>query len=217
MLPPKLSTKILKQYRKRAFEIWFDNSLVRDEEGKPLVVYRGEHGNNTTGEEFFTLLASLSFGTSEVASEYALNPNVPSHIAIAPRVYPCYLRIINPVLNTPNDAYMEFSDIEDKFGREVAIRLAIRFSDYIEHTSHWGENYSDEYANVEDLLLQRPETIRDLYMWVFPLLDDYEFVELAKSKGYDGAIHAGTATSLGTIEYKVFHHSQVKSAIRPYS
>ncbi|MHB1910180.1 MAG: ADP-ribosyltransferase-containing protein [Nitrososphaerales archaeon] len=212
-----MSAQILTRYKKRGFEIWFDGSLVRDEEGKPLVVYRGEHGNTRTGEEFSSLLASLSFGTSEVASEYALAPNVGKHIPIAPRVYPCYLRIVNPVLNNPNDAYMEFSDIEDKFGRNVAIRFAIRFSEYIEHTSNWGENYSEEYASVEELLRQRPETIRNLYMWAFPLLDDFEFVELAKSKGYDGAIHAGTAASLGTIEYKVFHHSQVKSAIRPYS
>jgi hypothetical protein len=194
-----------------AFKIWFRNSIIKDDTGNPLVVYRGEHGDSH--EEFQSREPSLSFGGKETASIYAMSPNHRDDTPVNPRVYPCYLRIENPVLNNQDDPFWDFSDVEDKVGRDKAIHYAIKHEGFVTNTNNWDELFSNEYGSVEDLLKERPDAIRELYMLAFPLLADPEFVSDVKGKGYDGAIHLGYGDGGDEMEYKVFDRNQVKSAI----
>ena len=197
------------------FKAWFGNSKVVDGQGNPLRVFRGEHGATKTGA-LQTNLPSLTFTDDpEVASLYAEDPNDWNMTAEAPRVIPAYLSIQNPIFNDRNDPFAEFGDIADKLGQETAIRFALKHEGHIQNTGNWSENFADQYRSVEQLLQERPEAIRELYMTAFVLLDDPEFVQAAKDAGYDGGIHLGTGASLDAIEFRVFDESQVRSAMRP--
>lgn len=197
------------------FEKWFGDSLVVNADGTPKVVYRGEHGADG-GIDFQSRLASLSFGTREVANAYASEPNDSTDRAEAPRLYPVYLRIENPFMNDPSDPFIELSDVADKLGEDVAEAAARKFAPEIEGTGNWEENFADDYDSVEQLLDERPEAVRELYTLAWRFFDMPEFVNAAKKAGYDGAIHAEYGTHSEQeegAEYKVFDQAQVKSAI----
>lgn len=195
------------------FTKWFGDSLVVNADGTPKVVFRGEHGANG-GIDFQSRLASLSFGTSEVASAYAGEPNDSADIAEAPRLYPVYLRIENPLMNDPSDPFIELGYVADKLGMDVAESAARKFAPEIEGTGNWEENFADEYDSVDQLLDERPEAVRELYTLAWRFFDMPEFVNAAKKAGYDGAIHAEYGTHSENeegAEYKVFDQAQVKS------
>lgn len=199
-----------------AFKRWFGNSLVVDEGGDPLVVYRGEHGKTEDGD-VQTLIGSYTFiAERDIANTYAESPNDYRVQPEASRVVPAYLRIENPVINNRDDPFWEFSDIIEKFGLEEAKRLAIKHADSIENTGNWMDDEDGQYAgldSVKQLVKEKPELISTLYMDAYPLLDDKEFVELATSKGYDGGIHVGNGESAMETEYRVFSKNQIKSAV----
>ena len=197
-----------------AFRKWFGDSKVVDADGKPLVVYRGEHGADG-GIDFQSRLASLSFGTREVANAYASEPNDSADKAEAPRLYPVYLRIENPLMNDPSDPFIELGDVANKLGQDVAEAAARKFAAEIEETDNWDENFADQYDSVDELLDERPEAVRELYTLAWRFFDAPEFVNAAKKAGYDGAIHAEYGIHSEEeegAEYKVFDQSQVKSA-----
>jgi hypothetical protein len=197
-----------------AFKRWFGDSKVVDENGQPMVVYRGEHGADG-GIDFQSRLASLSFGTREVANAYAVEPNDSADKAEAPRVYPTYLRIENPLINTPDDPFIELGEVADKLGQDVAEAAARKFAAEIEETDNWDENFADRYDSVDELLDERPEAVRELYTLAWRFFDAPEFVNAAKKAGYDGAIHAEYGIHSEDeegAEYKVFDQLQVKSA-----
>lgn len=195
------------------FTKWFGDSLVVNADGTPKVVYRGEHGADG-GIDFQSRLASLSFGTIEVANAYAGEPNESADSAEAPRLYPVYLRIENPLMNDPSDPFIELGYVADKLGMDVAESAARKFAPEIEGTDNWEENFADEYDSVDQLLDERPEAVRELYTLAWRFFDMPEFVNAAKKAGYDGAIHAEYGTHSENeegAEYKVFDQAQVKS------
>lgn len=197
------------------FQKWFGDSLVVDAAGNPMVVYRGEHGADG-GIDFQSRLASLSFGTRDVANAYAGEPNDSADRAEAPRLYPVYLRIENPLVNDPSDPFIELGDVANKLGQDVAEAAARKFAAEIEETDNWDENFADQYDSVDELLDERPEAVRELYTLAWRFFDMPEFVNAAKKAGYDGAIHAEYGTHSEQeegAEYKVFDQGQVKSAI----
>ena len=199
-----------------AFKRWFGKSKVVDSAGKPLMVFRGEHGETADGA-LRTAVGSYTFTDSpEVASTYAQQPNNRklSPEAEQARVVPAYLKLENPIINTPDDPFMELGDVAKAIGRDQAISFAREHADHIMNTSNWLDNFADEYKSVGDLLSKRPEAINDLYMDAYPLLDDPKFVAAAKAAGYDGAIHAGNGESADAVEYRVFDADQVRSAMR---
>jgi hypothetical protein len=197
------------------FQSWFGKSRAVDADGKPILVYRGEHGATTDGA-LQSKLPSLTFTDSaDVASVYAENPNDPSMEAQAPRVVPAHVSIQNPIIENRDDPFVDLSDLVPKLGQDVVVQLALRHEAAIRNTGNWQENYAGKYVSVADLLKQNPGEVANLYMDAFPLLDDPEFVAAAKAAGFDGAIHVGNGESMDALEFRVFDPSQVKGAFEP--
>jgi hypothetical protein len=198
-----------------AFRRWFNGSKVVDDNGKPLVVYRGEHGRQKGDSGGFqSRLGSISFGSREAANTYSTMPNNHADNVVEARVYPVYLRIENPVVNDSSDPFIDLSHIEKKLGREEAERIAIEHEGHLTNTNNWDE-ISDELgvSDVQSLIESHPDRLGDLYLDVYPVLDDRTFVQKAMKAGYDGAIHGGMGETSGETEYRVFSDTSVKSAI----
>jgi hypothetical protein len=198
---------------------WFGNSKVVDEKGEPLVVYRGEYGEeNPDSTTFHTRMpGSISFGSKEAANTYATEPNSRNKYIDAPRVTPAYLKIENPVINSPDDPFVELGDIEKKLGRLEARRLARKHAYHVTNTSNWHEhvNADNKYDSVDDFLKKNPDGHRQLYLDAYPVLDDPKFVRAAVKAGYDGAIHNGNNVTAMEKEYRLFHPQHARSAISP--
>lgn len=178
------------------------------------VAYRGQHGNpGQTAGCLRSAVGSYTFSDSEhIAGIYARDPNNQelAAIAVSPVVLHARLTMRQPLINDPSDPFVELSLIEETFGRVPATELALRYAHFIENTNNWAENYAGTFSDVQSLLSHDPSALSSLYLLAYPLLDDPRFVALAKSKGYDGAIHAGYGQGVDDIEYRVFDPSQVK-------
>ena len=201
-----------------AFERWFGESVVVDKAGEPLVVYRGEHGPGT--EDLESRGGAISFGTAQGASKYAMSPNDSKDTPVAPRVTPVYLSIEKPVMNDPDDPFIDFATIEKILGREQAEAIALELWEEIRNTNNWEDNFAEQYSGgfdkfnpIYDVLAKEPERLGELYVNAFWVFDRPEWVELFKAKGYDGAVHGGSGETALEPEYKIFDKSQAKSAI----
>ncbi|WP_410951142.1 hypothetical protein [Pseudomonas sp. S1(2024)] len=185
-------------------------TLVKGEDGAPLIVYRGERDRNSR-PGFHTRLPSLSFGSLEAAQQYA-EGSYPE-TASDPRIFECYLNIQRPLFNR-EDPFIEFPEIVAVVGFELALKLAIRYQDYAMNTDNWRCHLDpdDRYHGVADLYAAEPDKLEQLYTNIFPILDDPEFVVAAKAAGYDGAIYNGTGANLAELEYRIFDASQAYCA-----
>ena len=200
-----------------AFSQWFGRSVVVDDQGAPLIVYRGEHGQVSPrlharfGPSFQSRAEALSFSSAEVASVYSLEPNDRADSAEYSRVTPAYLSLQNPVMNRPDDPYLEMEDVISALGRTLATRLAREMAEHIEATDHWRDTYGEDYTSVAELLEDAPGKLDDLYLQAYPVFDEARYVSWFRAAGFDGAVHGGSAVSAGVAEYKVFSPEQVKS------
>jgi hypothetical protein len=206
------------------FERWFAGSVVTDPAGCPLLTYRGEHGkieeaHFSQSEPYFqSRLGSLSFGSAAAASTYALTPNVTHESAISPRISSAYLSIKNPVINRPDDPYIELDEISQALGKKSAIEIAWRFQDYITHTNNWCDNIGVYFPDFECYANSDKFSLSDLYFSAHAIFDEAEYTALFGDAGFDGAIHGGSGATFGQPEYKVFSGNQIwlKFANVPY-
>lgn len=185
--------------------------LKAKEEGFDIenVRYRGQHGESPDIE---AKVGSISFGDSEAASLYAQQPNVSSDVAQASKVFPSFLKIENPVINAPDDPFMDFSILSDAIGFDKAKKYFIKHEDDVMNTGNWEENFMDKYDSVADV----PDSkLSELYMQSYTILDDPSAVKDMKAAGFDGAIHMGSGETLDQTEYKVFDKSQIRSIFTP--
>ena len=197
----------------QGFKDWFKDSKAVDKNNKPMVVYRGEHGETTDGQ-FHTRLGSLSFGSANAATIYATSPNVKTDKKVAPRIIPAYLSIKNPIINDDQDPYIEFSTIINALGQKKAIEIAKEFSDHIVNTNNWEEiSEETDVISVDEFVEKYPERLNELYLNIYPLLDSNKIVKWFKDAGYDGAIYGGTGSTAFETEYRVFSNTQIKSSI----
>jgi hypothetical protein len=206
---------------KRSYNLPIDLSQTKvvGRNGKPLLVYRGEFGvadGNPTG--FQATRASYSFGDVKIANHYSKNGPASSYIQDgrerAPKVFAVYLDIRNPVVNW-EDPFIEYPELLAAVGDELALKLLIKHQNYVFNTSNWRERIDPQrtYGDVATLSAQAPHLIKDLYLDIFPILDDPEFVEAAKKRGFDGAIYNGTGENLSRQEYRIFDQSQAIFAL----
>lgn len=172
-------------------------------------VYRGEFGSNT---EISSLLGSLTFTDKiEVAQSYANQGDYP-------KIYSVVIKIDNPWINTDEDPFIDFDqDIVPIFGEQYAIKIALKYADFIINTNNWEDNFAESYGdNLELLLTEFPSEVNSLSMLAFPLLDDVEIVNYLKYRGYDGAIYGGYGSyrpeSLDDLEYRIFDSRQILSS-----
>lgn len=188
------------------------DSHVIDQEGMPRMVYRGEHGKNPTGG-IHSRLASITFTEDlEVASVYAKDPNNSQDIAEDSRVIKAFLSIKNPIFKGVDDPFLEVSWLEEKLGRDEAVRIAKKFEEWIAYTGNWEEDPDGifaGFASPSEFIDAHPDQLGKLYFDAYPYLDDAEEVRLLMDLGYDGAIHMGNGESSHTIEYRVFSPSQI--------
>jgi hypothetical protein len=187
------------------------NTAASDDQQMPIVVYRGEH--RRTNDAVHTRTRTISFGSVASANTYAIEPNNPNDIPIAPRVMAAYLSIRNPVVNDRDDQFIDMSTIAAKLGRDKAELIARRLAGHIEHTGNWVDNFASQYESVGQLLEAEPERLSELYLDAYPVFDDDEIVAWFIESGYDGAIHSGNGETALEVEYKVFDRSQVCFAI----
>ena len=185
--------------------------LKAKEEGFDIenVRYRGQHGESPDIE---TKVGSISFGDAEAASLYAQQPNVSSDVAQASKVFPSFLKIENPIINAPDDPFMDFSILSDAIGFDKAKKYFIKHQDDVMNTGNWEENFMDEYDSVADVPDSR---LPELYMQSYTILDDPSAVKDMKAAGFDGAIHMGSGETFDQTEYKVFDKSQIRSIFSP--
>lgn len=184
---------------------------------KTDVVYRGEHGERAPNDraKVQTRLPSISFvNNRSTADLYSRRPNDRARDAEAksPRVIEARLNIEKPVMDRADDPFIGLDDITKAVGIKEAKRIAVKFSDQIEATNNWDEEFSSKYDSVADLVAKKPSLLGTLYFDAYKYLDDADEVSLLKSRGYDGAIHAGNGESADDVEYKVFSESQIEDA-----
>jgi hypothetical protein len=123
------------------------------------------------------------------------------------------LRIENPVINTPDDPFIDAGALTEAIGLDATTDLLQRLSSFVTNTDNWSE-IADEFGvdSVDEFIAQNPDKIDRLYLEAYPIFDDAEAVKLFKAAGYDGAIHGGTGETSLEPEYKVFSVNQIKSA-----
>lgn len=200
------------------FRTRFDGSRVIDEDGAPLLVFRGEHG--VRDDNFVQCrVATISFGTLEAAVTYATKPNTYSdNPPKDPRVLPAFLSLRRPFINDPDDPFVDLGMVQKVLGYEEALRVGRKFADAIENTNNW-EAISEGLRTaktpnptVRGWLRKRPEDITKLYFDAYDYFDDAVEISKLRAQGFDGMIHAGTSETLGQHEYKVFYPAQVLPA-----
>jgi hypothetical protein len=192
-----------------------EGTLVVDDDGAPLVVYRGEHGDNQglSGDRLFqSRLGSISFGSAEAASFYAEEPNNRNDRPVAPRVYPAFLSITNPIIHNLDDPFIDLRALEAAMSREHALRIACKFGHAVQNTNCWEEMAAElGVVCVEEAVQDHPDRLLEAYFDVFYLLDDPDEVRLLKEHGFDGAIHMGNGETADELEYRIFDESQAIS------
>ena len=184
-------------------------NMLLDDHGLPLLVYRGEHSQKPDGAVFHSRGNSLTFGSLAAAELYSTRPNhVDDASAISPRIIPAHLRMSNPISVTPDDPFIELGLLAEKLGFEEATRIAVKFSDCVQNTGMWEDEYSASFANVATLLASKPEALSTLYFNAYEYLDDADEVDRLKEAGFDGAIHMGNGATHAEVEYRVFDARQ---------
>lgn len=194
-----------------AFRAWFGSSVVH-ENGTPIIAWRGEHGPVTEG--FSSRLGSLSFGTRETASLYACSPNDSRMTVVAPRVSPYMLRIVRPVMNDPDDPFMDLSHLIEALGREEAMAVALEHADRVSSTGHWDETYAEEWgADVAGMLASHPARLDGLYLVAHAIMDDHRVCGLLRRAGYDGAVCGGWGENACEPEWRLIDHNGALPAL----
>lgn len=183
-------------------------TVVVDEEGRPLVVYRGEHGDHE-GPGFQTQLGSISFGSRETAMLYATSPN-DNRMGPArnPRIHACYLDMRRPVMADEDDPFIEMETLIRAVGAEKAMIIALEQAEWIENTSNWEEMDRKGAESVASFLAFQPERLRELYLQAFPVFDSPLYCSWFAEAGYDGAIHGGMGVNSHEAEYRIFDARQ---------
>jgi hypothetical protein len=183
-------------------------TLAMERDGTPSICWRGEHGPHTS--DFQSNLASLSFGSREAACLYATEPNDHRMSIDAPRVSPWLLRIARPVMNDPDDPFIDLPLLARAIGREATTAIAVRMAEHIVDTGNWQDHFQDLWgSDVAGLLRWRPASMDDLYLVAYQVFDDPEAVGLLQAAGHDGAICGGMGANALETEWRLFdaHHA----------
>lgn len=203
--PPKTADTAAPEFKQ-----WFAGSKAVGPKGEPLLVFRGQHGADAKGIQ--TRAPSITFtGDRGVAETYAKSPNNRKLDPTAknPHTLEAYVSIKNPIIEG-DDPFIDLSTISKAIGYPAARKLAERFSDQIERTNNWEEEFAGKYDSVKALLAKDPKAVDRLYLDAYHVLDDPAAVKAFKAAGYDGAIHDGNGEGAKTTEYRVFSPDQVK-------
>jgi hypothetical protein len=166
-------------------------------------VYRGQYGS---AHGYESQLESLSFSEYAAARTYALEPNDSEGQLGAPRIFESKITINNPFIVNFDDPFIDAEVIIGAIGLVAATRALIRLSPYIENTNNWYELEEETGASCpEEFIEKYPSRVTELYLDIYPVLDDPIVIELLKQAGYDGAVHVGNNVTSEALEYRVFN------------
>lgn len=195
-----------------AFWRWFGNSKVVDDQGRPLVVYRGTSGPSVHQ----TTLPAISFAPiPTVASVYSSqSAKRGEHYPAGASVTPCYLKIERPVV------FKKIDLVEKDLFRAIKGLTSIDYknimnSKALEHS--W-------YLNSKD----------EKYYRAYVVADSRVFINIINHLGYDGIQHKdvfimgrkqvhrltgedprliGLGPSSSHWTFRPLRHNQIKSAV----
>lgn len=182
-----------------------------------IIAYRGEHGplpDNITDPARYQLrtrMASFTFSDREAAEHYARHPNnqrLDAGLGVDPRVIEAEITFSKPVIDTPDDPFLELADLIKAVGYEATKLIAQRHAQWVYSTSLWEEEFAKPYGSLNALLFMKPYALEELYLQAYPVFDDPKVIESLKALGFDGAIHAGNGEFSDSPEYRVFSSDQ---------
>lgn len=198
------------------FKKWFGNSVVKDNEGNPLILYHGTPSTTPEITEFDSSKASNNYGedtliyatdSKEMAEFFSMDTTEGSLnftkklTGNKGKVYPLYMRLEHP---------MDFRNLTD---RDIeALTQA-----YIEYKRDLGESKD----NIEDIKNKYKEEIKKDFEFGVDFVKDRhlsylvhpKYIHIFKEYGYDGIIcpmreQEGIKDAL---EYAVISPNQIKS------
>lgn len=173
------------------------------------IVFRGEHGD---AGPLHTRRSAYSFSTLDIAKVYASEPNDRGDVPVFPKIIEAKISIFNPVINEPDDPFIDCKRIMDCVGMENALVIFEELKPHIEETDRFSE-VVQEYGVVNyDELVKKAglSVLNELYLDAYHVFDKPEFVEMFKEKGYDGLVQGGNGESAMDAEYKVFNKEQIE-------
>lgn len=170
--------------------------------------FRGQHGRPDKGA-IHSRLPSVSFGSLPVAIVYAGSPNHFGDTIVQSQVIKAHLRIERPLPLCPEDPFIDAGLVLALMGVERGVEMLCHFGEHIYNTNNWCEHFAHRFSDVAEMADQAPELLPELYLEAYVLLDDPEFVAVAKKKGFDGAAYGGSGESALTTEYRVFSQEQI--------
>ncbi len=199
-----------------AFKAWFGDSVVRDKDGKPEVMY---HGTNADVTEFRPF---SHFGTAKAANDRyealrSFSEDVVHRDAGPFSIVPVYLKLENPLrmpdlagvdANTSKPYEEALDDFDKKYppdDDDISRRFqAIDRGEGPTHASLESDTDLSEY-------LYRNDVIDSEEFWEVQY-SPQKAMELLKAKGYDGIVYTNDVEDTGSDSYIVFDPTHVKSA-----
>lgn len=180
-----------------SFRQWFGKSKVVDKKGRPLMLFHG-----TTHPEKFDKLKGVShFGTLKAADTYAWFQDPTA--AAGPRIYPVYLRVLNPVRmydsGRQHSAYIYAQDILRANRGNAALSSSLRalLRDWKEEAQGYGYTRN----GIEDGRPWKGESRRMRHL-----------IQVLERNGFDGIVYVNKEEHAGTTSWVTFHEDQVKYA-----
>lgn len=177
-----------------------------------VIGYRGEIVSNPENEPFHAREGSISFSSREAATANATDIRNLGESELTARIIEARLTLAKPVINTPDDPFIDFSVIGTAIGNERATAIAIALSSHITATEVYSVYLTNQNLNpdttVEEVLAANPDALGQLYVEAAPVFANAEWVEWFQKAGFDGAVH-GSVDTIPEPEYQVFDEAQV--------
>lgn len=189
-----------------AFKKWFGKSVVVDEDGKPLAVYRGEWGGDPAQNSFAnTQLGLPTFTDAKALAEVYANDGEGG------RVREVYLAIQNPLRFGESDGVVNKAEF-----KKLAKALKLTAAESADLVSAGGWVVDGEPQSFDNIKAVPAGAYVEA-----PTLADTAFIqERAKALGFDGIIIRGIFTAdvepvgsfdgVTALEYRPFSMDQVK-------
>ena len=103
---------------------------------------------------------------------------------VSPRLFSGYLRIQNPIMNRPDDQFVELDDIARAIGKAAAREAAFHFRDHITNTCNWLDDIGMKFETFENYLNSRSFSLSNLYFDAYALFDDTHYSAFFRNAGH---------------------------------
>jgi GNAT superfamily N-acetyltransferase len=217
------------QTKTKAFKDWFGDSKIVDEKGKPLVMY---HGTDADFTEFKESYSGQSTGAAFLGKGFYFSDSERDASHYGKNTMPVYLSIKKPYNFNTGDIVADFPELTTKDGT--------KFSDILKDRENANKvkevevqddtmGFKKIYWVIDDEIkaqrvspmeleddptgIQKAISLSRKYSDPLPRdVSTHHLREAMVSKGYDGAISAGTNFWDQGNEYVAFESTQIKSA-----